>query len=104
MTPTDKPLETNKVTPLETDQAVLADATRPALSPWLKIRSGLLAAWPHLRVHLLVIFLYSLIMVVFTWPLVLHLREESLRGYDYVMVGVPFDRDQFIWDIWWVKK
>ncbi len=62
------------------------------------------AIWFKSRVHLLVIALYGVAIIAFTWPLALHLTDQSLRGYDYVIQGVPFDRDQFIWDMWWVKK
>jgi hypothetical protein len=81
------------------DQPVVAPGPRwVALGNWLRVK------WPAWQVHLLVIALYGLAMVAFTWPLALHITDQSLRGYDYVIQGVPFDRDQFIWDMWWVKK
>ncbi len=54
--------------------------------------------------HLTLIALYSLIVIIFTWPLSLHLFDQSLRGYDYVIEGVPYDRDQNIWNLWWFYK
>ena len=56
-------------------------------------------------IHLLVILLYTAAVLAFTWPLVLHLTDQSLKSYDYVIQGgVDPDRDQFIWNLWWTKK
>ncbi len=89
----------NRQSPVSTDLAVSGgERLASSASRWLR------SAWTAGRFHLLVIALYTLIMIAFTWPLALHLTDQSLRGYDYVIPGVPFDRDQFIWDMWWVKK
>lgn len=61
------------------------------------LKSSLLA-------HLLVILIYTLLVLLFTWPLPLHLTEQSLNGY---IAGVPTvhpDRDQNIWGLWWMKQ
>lgn len=60
--------------------------------------------WSNYRSHLLVIALYALTYLILTWPLALHFTDQSLMGFPYVAGGVPDDRDQFIWDTWWLKK
>ncbi len=65
--------------------------------------SGLAKGWNYIRLHLLVIALYGLFAVLFTWPLVLNLTGQNLNHYPYVIDRV-FDRDQNLWNMWWLKK
>ncbi len=46
-------------------------------------------------------------MIIFTWPLLLDITSQSLASPPYLKsyaTSVDIDRDQFIWDLWWVKK
>ena len=51
------------------------------------------------RRHLLVLGLYTLLSVLLTWPLILHLTTH--------IPGVPqwaFDESTFVWNIWYFKQ
>lgn len=47
--------------------------------------------------NILPVFLYLLILIIFTWPLVLHLDSFTPGTF------VP-DREQNLWYLWWVKQ
>jgi hypothetical protein len=50
------------------------------------------AAW---RIYLLPLFLYGLLTLVMTFPLVVYLSER--------IVGEPYDATMFVWNMWWFK-
>src|SRR4051794_29450367 len=47
--------------------------------------------------HTLVILLYIVVAVAFTWPLALNLTDHTFGSLTY-------DRDQNLWTLWWAKQ
>ncbi len=47
--------------------------------------------------YILVILLYILVALAFTWPLALHLTDHTGGSLTY-------DRDQNLWTLWWAKQ
>ena len=75
---------------------------RPA--PAIPAPSWQALIWHNSRAHLLVIGFYTVFTLLFTWPLVLHLTDQGLSYYQYIVAGEPWDRDQNLWNLWWVRK
>ena len=55
-----------------------------------------LVNWASVRSHALVILAYSLLTLLFTYPLAWHLSS-------YV-VGLEVDAEEYMWSFWWMRK
>jgi hypothetical protein len=49
-----------------------------------------------MRRHLAVLFLFAVLAVAWTWPLVLHLEDA--------LAGGPGDNFSFAWNLWWMRQ
>ena len=50
------------------------------------------------RIHLIIIGIYGLLALLFTWPLAAHLTTHIPGEATWA-----FDESTFIWNMWWLK-
>jgi hypothetical protein len=62
-----------------------------------KLKKWQVAPPPQVWRHGLVVLLYILVAVAFSWPLALHLTDHTFGTLTY-------DRDQNLWTLWWTQQ